>query len=110
MDADGYITETATGTILVQLGEEWITPEAQGVLPGITLKMLRSLWENQGRTIKERRITLDEMSGADRVWILNSLIGIMPVKNIDQYVFSRDSQSLAERSRHELWEYAKILS
>ena len=109
-DIDGFITETATGSILIQAGKDWITPEAQGILPGITLKMLRLMWKKNGKRIKECKITLEEIYKADQVWILNSMIGIMPATHIGNYALSQNFRSLVLKYRGELWEYAKIVS
>ena len=107
IDSSNNITETATGTILVRFKNRWLTPKASGSLPGITLRMLRSLWEDQGRLIDESNITLKKLQTAHEVWTLNSLMGIMPVARINNHELPECPPQLAHHSRESLWLLAK---
>lgn len=104
---DGFVKETSVGTILFEEQGRWSTPEGDDILPGITLRILERIWNEMGISIKRKKITLRDLIKADQVWVLNSLIGIIPVSKIDTHVFkSKDNWDFADKCRKLLWEYA----
>ena len=69
----GEVTEGAISNILARIGGRWLTPpESCGLLNGVFRRyLLRTRpW------ITEKSITLDELRGADLVFIYNSLRGL----------------------------------
>ena len=82
LDAYGHIAETAAGSLLICSDGVWWTPDSQYQLPGITLQQVRRLFEERGHTVESRSVSLAELAKAQTVWVLNSLIGIMPVRSV----------------------------
>jgi len=61
-----------------------ITPrEESGLLPGITRGVVLELVTSLGLKAYKRRISLNELMGADEAFLTNSLIEIMPLVEID---------------------------
>jgi branched-chain amino acid aminotransferase len=84
LDPRGFVTETCTGSLIARTGERWWTPQSRFQLPGTTLRSLRAMMENAGRTIIARPARPEDFYSADTVWVLNSMIGVMPVAQIDE--------------------------
>ncbi len=83
LDREGCVTETCTGSLLVNTDGRWWTPESRFQLPGTTVRSLCALMEKAGITIATLRMQPEELYSANTVWVLNSMIGIMPVAKID---------------------------
>lgn len=83
LDREGFVTETCTGSLLANRDGQWWTPESRFQLPGTTVRCLCSLMEKTGITITMRRARPEDLCSANTVWVLNSMIGIMPVAQID---------------------------
>jgi len=104
---DGFVKETSVGTILFEEKGIWYTPDGDDILPGITLKVLERIWNEKGISIKRKKITLSDLIRADQYWILNSLIGIIPVSKINTHIIrAKDNWLFADKCRRWLWEYA----
>jgi len=67
--ADGSVTETTLGNIVVEMGGRKVTPPVgAGLLPGTFREELLERGD-----IVEGRVTLDDLKSASRVWIVNSV-------------------------------------
>jgi branched-chain amino acid aminotransferase len=84
LDAKGRLTETAAGSLLLRTGGEWWTPDSAYQLPGITLRHVMKLLEEAGLRVARRSAVAADLLSAETVWVLNSLIGIMPVSHVDR--------------------------
>ncbi len=111
IDPDLFIAETATGTVVVRFEDGWFTPvlpgNGAGILPGVTLRMLRMILERDGIYITPRCIRLKELNRARDVWVLNSLMGVMPVNSVDGVKLPQDSKDYYKSVMAKLWHYAK---
>ncbi len=85
VDANGRITETASGSLLVRTNGTWWTPESADQLPGVTLAQTERLFRQQGRFVEKRQAGPEALLQAQTIWVLNSLLGIMPVRSVDAY-------------------------
>jgi para-aminobenzoate synthetase/4-amino-4-deoxychorismate lyase len=67
--ADGAVTETTLGNIVVEIGTRKVTPPVEaGLLAGTFREALLERGE-----VVEGRVTLDDLKSASRVWIVNSV-------------------------------------
>jgi para-aminobenzoate synthetase/4-amino-4-deoxychorismate lyase len=63
------VTESTIANIVIELGGERVTPPVEcGLLPGVFRARLLAT-----RQVRERRVTLDELRAARRVWLINSV-------------------------------------
>lgn len=103
LDPYGKITETAAGSILARTGGKWWTPANDYQLPGITVKQVSLMLATSGEQVERRPSSLEEIFAADTVWILNSMLGIMPVLEISGHRVRDPADVAAFKLREELF-------
>ena len=70
----GEVTESTIANLAVRIQGTWCTPPIEaGLLPGT----YRAVLVREGR-LAERRITLDELEGADEIALVSSVRGWRP--------------------------------
>jgi branched-subunit amino acid aminotransferase/4-amino-4-deoxychorismate lyase len=65
---------------------------------------LSAILENAGFKVEPRSARTEDFYSADTVWTLNSLIGIMPVAQIDEHRVPNPAQAEAAHWRGKLFE------
>ncbi|MBE0480669.1 MAG: aminotransferase class IV [Dehalococcoidia bacterium] len=84
LNEKGFLCEGSTTNVFLISGGALLTPpESAGCLPGITREAVVGLACTLGIPVFERELSPDELSVADEVFLTNSLLEIMPVKDID---------------------------
>ncbi len=83
LDRNGKVAETSAGSLLARTAGRWWTPKSAYQLPGITIRAVRSILSDAGDEVESRAARPKDLLSAQTVWVLNSLIGIMPVAQID---------------------------
>jgi len=81
-----YLEEVGTSNIMLQIGDEVITPPLAGtILPGVTRDSALTLMREWGLRVSERAVTIDEVVGAahkgtlKEVWATGTAAVISPV-------------------------------
>jgi len=83
---DGLILECSMSNIFyVKNGKIFTPPLTQDILPGITRKTVINLCMENNLEISENIICYSDIVKADEVFLTNSLMEIMPVKEIDKH-------------------------
>jgi branched-chain amino acid aminotransferase len=78
----GRATECTSANIFAVFGNEIVTPSlSEGCLPGITREVVLELTV-PGVTVVERPMSIDEIQGADEVFITSTTRGLLPVAEI----------------------------
>ena len=103
LDSHGKVAETSAGSILARANGTWWTPANENQLPGVTVKVAARILRGKGREVQRRESGLDDLSCAETVWVLNSLLGIMPVYEIAGHWVSDPAAEEAELMRKELF-------
>ncbi len=103
LDPEGLVAEASLGSLLCRQDGRWWTPQSPNQLPGITLGRMRRLLASEGQEVTERPARLPDLRDCPTVWVLNSLMGIMPVSHIDQQGLSAPRPDLAASYRQRLW-------
>lgn len=83
LDVEGYVAEGSGENIFVVFGDEIHTPELTSCLDGITRASIIRLAENLGYTVREKRITRDEVYIADEAFFTGTAAEVMPIREID---------------------------
>jgi len=100
LNENGYVTETSCANIFIVKNKEIFTPKIEaGLLGGIIRGQII-----KNCKVKEKSITLEELKEAEEVIATNSLMGIMPINEIDGIKY-RNNQvrcMLNEKLKH--WE------
>jgi branched-chain amino acid aminotransferase len=79
---DGRVLEGVSSNVFAVVGERLLTPPAHDCLPGITRARLLELAPRIGVTASEARIELEELLGAEQVFVTNAVQGLRSVETI----------------------------
>ncbi|HEY3865933.1 MAG TPA: aminotransferase class IV [Solirubrobacteraceae bacterium] len=80
--ADGRVLEGVSSNVFALVGERLLTPPMRDCLPGITRGRLLELAPHVGIAASETRIELDELLGAEEVFVTNAVQGLRAVETI----------------------------
>lgn len=84
LNEKGYITETSCSNIFLMKNNGILTPRGEnGLLSGIIRE-----WIIENFKVQEADITLKDLEEANEVFITNSLMGIMKIKQIDDFTYN----------------------
>ena len=103
LDNQGKVTETAAGSLLLRTAGQWWTPVSPYQLSGITLAQVIQLLEETGQTVEKRSADAEELFSAETIWVLNSLLGIMPVSGLEGSPIAEPAPEEAGRLRELLF-------
>lgn len=81
---DGVVLEAPTASVLLRVGDRFVTPEPQaGILHGTTQLSLFSHLESRGFSTSYETVLLDDLEDADAAWLLSSVRLAAPVSAVD---------------------------
>ena len=96
---DRIVAETAAGSLLVEMDGQWLIPQGAYFLPGTAQSRVKAIMSASGLVVEERVITGDDLDRVRSVLVTNSLMGVMPVREIDGSLLPRNASDLALRLR-----------
>jgi branched-chain amino acid aminotransferase group I len=80
----GLLCEGSMTNVFLAAAGTLVTPgEESGCLPGITRRAVIELASGLGIAAAEREVELDELLQADEAFVTNSVLGIMPLREVD---------------------------
>lgn len=81
---DGDVAECATSNVFVVSASTVSTPPVElGILPGVTRARVLAACKALGITAQERRISVEELRGADEIFVTSSVRGVVPITRLD---------------------------
>ncbi len=83
LDNEGYVAEGSGENFFMVRDGVIYTPELTSALDGITRATIISLAEELGITVKEKRITRDEVYIADEAFFTGSAAEVTPIRELD---------------------------
>ena len=84
LNTSGFVASSTVANIFLLHGKQLITPRLdQGILPGITRQLLLQNSRNFGLFPIEKIVRVDDLLGAEAVFLCNSLRFIRPVTTLD---------------------------
>ncbi len=83
LDVDGYVAEGSGENFFLVRDGVIHTPELTSCLDGITRSTVIGLAKDAGYTIKERRITRDEVYIADEAFFTGTAAEVLPIRELD---------------------------
>ena len=83
LDNEGYVAEGSGENFFMVRGGEVHTPELTSCLDGITRATVMELIDELGLTLKERRITRDEVYIADEAFFTGTAAEVLPIRELD---------------------------
>lgn len=78
LDPQGRVTETATGALIYRLADRWHAPKSAFKLPSTMLAEVEGLLKKAGEQVTPRQTTPQDLAASQTIWVLNSLMGVMP--------------------------------
>ncbi|MBS7697990.1 MULTISPECIES: aminotransferase class IV [unclassified Chelatococcus] len=93
LNTRGAVAATSAGNVFALCGSALVTPPVEdGVLPGITRRVLLSLAASIGLSVHEQTLTLAALKAADAAFATNSLRLISPIASLDGVEIPRDAR------------------
>lgn len=83
LDNEGYVAEGSGENVFIVRDGQIHTPELTSCLEGITRDAIFTLAAELGYTIKERRITRDEVYVADEAFFTGTAAEVVPIRELD---------------------------
>jgi branched-chain amino acid aminotransferase/para-aminobenzoate synthetase component 1 len=108
LDHQGRITETSAGSIMARSSNTWWTPTGPYQLTGITIRQVTKILHRVGQEVEPRRAVPRDLLSADTIWIVNSLMGVMPVSRVQDHPVPHVAAEEAARLRDYLFEQGRL--
>jgi branched-chain amino acid aminotransferase len=102
-DGNGAVTEGPGFNIFIYRGRELATPAAN-VLDGITRRVVMELAQELQLTVQTRRVTADELEGADEVFATSTAGGIMAIRSVNGRVLPSAPGPITRELTRLYWE------
>jgi branched-chain amino acid aminotransferase len=83
LDNEGYVAEGSGENVFIIRNNQIVTPELTSCLDGITRATIFTLAEELGYTIREKRITRDEVYVADEAFFTGTAAEVVPIRELD---------------------------
>ncbi len=83
LDVDGFVAEGSGENIFIVRNGTIYTPDLTSALEGITRDTIFTMAAELGYTIKEKRITRDEVYSADEAFFTGSAAEVTPIRELD---------------------------
>jgi branched-chain amino acid aminotransferase len=83
LDVDGFVAEGSGENIFIVRNNTIFTPDLTSALEGITRDTIFILAAELGYTVKEKRITRDEVYCADEAFFTGSAAEVTPIRELD---------------------------
>ena len=103
VNAAGYITEGTTTNVFAWRGKRLLTPPIEGILPGITRRMILELGVAEGLRVVEHPLTTDGLLNADEAFLTSSLAEIVPITSVNVRMIGNGSVGPCTRRLHQLY-------
>ncbi|MBS1155390.1 MAG: hypothetical protein H6R07_1314 [Proteobacteria bacterium] len=85
LDRDGYVLEGVMSNVIALLDGVLATPALEsGGVAGVMREVALDAARRQGWDVAECALPLDDFLRAERVWLCNSLLGLMPVAALEK--------------------------
>ena len=105
----GYLAEASSSNVFIVANNTLKTPGLEnGILPGITRKVVLELASELGIKIVEFDIRPEELTNADEAFITNSMTEIMPVTSIDGKIISSGNPGPVTQKLVNIYKYKVI--
>ena len=108
LNSDGNVTETSSANLFwVEGGTLHTPPVSDGVLPGVTRRLVVALASTLGQAVREESVTSDRLQQADAVFVTSAATGVIAVDQVNGGALGTHSLTCqlqdaydAELSRH----------
>lgn len=85
------VGEGSMSNLFAVMGDEVITPPIRGYgVAGVMREQILAELEDQGRSVREAWLAVEDLAVADEVFVTNSIIGLWPVREVEGRVLTRE--------------------
>lgn len=84
LDVDGFVAEGSGENVFIVRNGKLYTPDLTSALEGITRDTIVQLATEIGLTVIEKRITRDEVYGADEAFFTGTAAEVTPIRELDR--------------------------
>lgn len=84
LDVDGFVAEGSGENIFIVRKSKLYTPDLTSALEGITRDTILTLADELGLQVIEKRITRDEVYGADEAFFTGTAAEVTPIRELDR--------------------------
>ena len=99
VNRDGEITEGSRSNVFFVKGDELYTAPSAAVLPGITRMKVLEVCNSENIKVNEVNLPLSEIGNYDSVFITGTSRKVLPVRQIDDLIFSADNELVRRISK-----------
>lgn len=92
LDTEGYVSEGSGENVFIVNNGIVYTPDVASCLDGITRNSIIQIAQDLGYTVKEKRITRDEMYCADEAFFTGTAAEVTPISSLDDRVIGNGSR------------------
>jgi len=92
LDPEGYVAEGSGENIFIVRDGVLYTPDAASALEGITRDTVMILAAEAGYTVREKRITRDEIYIADEAFFTGTAAEVTPIRELDRIELGKGSR------------------
>ncbi len=82
-DHQGRLGEASAANLFICLAGQWVTPPAQGLLPGVLRRIILQRAREHGEPIELRPLSVADLQTAEAVAITSSGRGVVAVREVD---------------------------
>ena len=90
LDINEYVAEAPGANFFLENNGVLFTPEKGNILPGITRSTVFEIGEELGIPVVEKKITIDEVHGADSAFFCGTAAEIIGIKTLDKIPFKKE--------------------
>lgn len=83
LDTEGYVAEGSGENIFLVQDGRLVTPDLTSALDGITRRTIVRLAEDMGLSVREKRITRDEVYIAEEAFFTGTAAEVTPIREVD---------------------------
>ena len=108
LDTEGYVAEGSGENFFMVRNGVIYTPELTSALEGITRNTVVTLAEEMGITVRERRITRDEVYVADECFFTGTAAEVTPIRELDNRTIGSGTRGpLTEKLQTAFFDHVK---
>jgi len=106
---DNLLAEGCMTSVFLVKNETLITPPLDTpVLPGVTRAAVIELAGNQNVPCEQRACTIDDLLGAEEVFLTNAIMEVMPVTRVERHAVGNEKPGPLTRSLHDAYRQSVI--
>jgi len=107
LTTNNHLAEGSISNVFLVKDEQLLTPPLDTpVLPGITRQAVLELAAENEVEYQEEKLTIQDLLGADEVFLTNSIMELMPVCRIERHAVGKEKPGPVYKKLHDLYKQA----